>query len=142
MALRRDRRGNVSAPFEPWRRLGEDRIDRDGVITGKPARAFQAKLGIEIGLRHNWGHNRAPPSPAVRPTLTCVSAIFAVSTMTVMSEYNAMLAPMPMAWPLMRAMIGLSQSSMSIAATSRCFRQDAPERPSKAYGTRSALLSW
>ena len=53
----------------------------------------------------------APPSPATRPAFTWGSASRASSAMNVMSQKSAMVAPRPMASPLMAAMIGWGTAS-------------------------------
>src|SRR6516164_4000099 len=52
------------------------------------------------------------PAVATRPALTCGSPILAWSAAMMMSQRSAIIAPSPTAWPLTRAMIGLSHSSM------------------------------
>ncbi len=52
------------------------------------------------------GHSTGPPSPATMPAFTCGSPMRAPSAMYTTSQNSASVAPSPIAWPLMAAIIG------------------------------------
>src|SRR5947208_58114 len=79
----------------------------------------------------SWGQITAPPSPATKPTFTCGSAILACSAAKLMSQDSAMVAPRPMAGPLILAMraCGTSTSALIIRLPSLLRGDEAAQVP-------------
>ena len=69
------------------------------------------------------GQATAPPSPATRPTFTCVSAMNALSAMSTMSQLTATLQPRPTAGPLTAAINGLWNSAI-LSMSRRALRNE------------------
>ena len=85
----------------------------------------------------NRGQMAVPPSPATIATLTCGSAMVAVSAIMIPSHSSAIVAPKPTAGPLMAATSGISMSTRSQI---RCLAGRGVVRDCRGSGTRSSPL--